>query len=253
MLRDAAGVVGRSQGAHEVGLGPRFDPVEDMDVQPALLADKRREKTDRARAGHEHGLRLPEGPVADRDDLLPRLGDDGRRLEQHAQESERRSTFMAYSGSIRQRSDMKPSICLDAALGVLAVPAHVPLAHRAVGAGHGVGAADDADHQVAFLQPAARARVDHPAEGFVAEHEARLAGRRPAVLALDDLDVGAADADGDGFHENRTVARVGLRNVLQAADSRVFGSTVMAFTWRSLALRRCLRRRVAPSRAARTP
>ena len=116
---------------------------------------------------------------------------------------------------------MKPSICLDAALGVLAVPAHVPLAHRAVGAGHGVGTADDADDEVALLQRAARARVDHPAERLVPEHEARLALGGPAVLALHDLDVGPADADRDGFHEDRPVARVGLGDVFEARAPRL--------------------------------
>ena len=48
----------------------------------------------------------------------------------------------------------------------------------------------------------------------MAEHEAGLARRRPAIRALDDLDIGAADADGDSLHEDRTVARVGLRHML---------------------------------------
>ena len=72
-----------------------------------------------------------------------------------------------------------------------------------------------------FCSAAARARVDHPAEGFVPEHEARLARRGPAVLALDDLDVGPAHADGDGFHEHRPVADVRLGDVLQACRSRL--------------------------------
>jgi hypothetical protein len=118
---------------------------------------------------------------------------------------------------------------LDAALGVLAVAAHVPFAYRATGAGHGVGAADDADHEIALPKRAARARVDHPAQGFVPEHEARLALRSPAVLALHDLDVGPAYADGDGFHEDRPGARSGSGMSSRRAVSGWRGSTVIAF------------------------
>ena len=90
MSDDASRVVGRPEGANEVRLGPRFHPVEHVDVEPVLLADEGREQADRPGAGHEHGPRLPERPLADGSDLLPRLGDDRRRLEQHAEEAERR-------------------------------------------------------------------------------------------------------------------------------------------------------------------
>ena len=39
-------------------------------------------------------------------------------------------------------------------------------------------------------------------EGFVTEHELRFTGRRPSVLAFDDLGVGAADPNRDGFDED---------------------------------------------------
>ena len=85
---DGPGVVGRSEGAHEVRLAARLDPVEDVDLQTPLLPTSAASKTDRPRAGHEHGPRVPERALADRDNLLPRLGDDGRRLEQHAEKPE---------------------------------------------------------------------------------------------------------------------------------------------------------------------
>ena len=47
------------------------------------------------------------------------------------------------------------------------------------------------------------------------EHEARLSGGRPAVLALHDLDVGAADADRDGLDEDRALVRVGFGDVFE--------------------------------------
>jgi len=76
------------QRTHKLGLGPRFDPIEDVNLQPVLLADERCKKSDRPGTGHEHGSRLPKGTLADGGDLLPRLGHDRRGLEQHAQEPE---------------------------------------------------------------------------------------------------------------------------------------------------------------------
>src|SRR5258706_16296167 len=65
------------------------------------------------------------------------------------------------------------------------------------------------------------AGVHHTAKGFVAQHEARLARRRPAVFPLYDLDVGPADADGDGFYKYRALACVGLGDVLQPCCPRL--------------------------------
>lgn len=61
----------------------------------------------------------------------------------------------------------------------------------------------------------------------MAQHEARLARRGPAVLPLHDLDIGSADADSDGFHEHRAFVRVRLRDILQPCGSRFLGSTVI--------------------------
>ena len=63
---------------------------------------------------------------------------------------------------------------LDPALGVLAVAAHVPLAHRAARARDGVGTPDDADDEIALREAARGARDRRTAtERLVAEHEAR--------------------------------------------------------------------------------
>ena len=112
---------------------------------------------------------------------------------------------------------------LDAALGVLAVAAHVPLADRAVRARHGVGPADDPDDEVARLQPSGGTRVDDATERLVPEDETRRARRRPAVLALGDLDVGPADADRDRLDEDRALASVGLGHVLASRASGLVG------------------------------
>ena len=57
-------------------------------------------------AGHQHGLRLPRARApADPFDLVPRLGDDARRLQQDAEHGRAQaSTLTAKSGSMRNRS-----------------------------------------------------------------------------------------------------------------------------------------------------
>ena len=55
----------------------------------------------------------------------------------------------------------------------------------------------------------------------MAQHEARLSRRGPAVLPLHDLDIGPADPDGDGFHEHRAVTHIRLRDLLQPCGPRL--------------------------------
>jgi len=86
--RDGACVVGRPQRSNEIRLGPRFDPVEDVDLEPVLLCDQGSKETDRSSTGDEHGPRLPEGTLTHRDNLLSRLRNNRRGLEQHAQNAE---------------------------------------------------------------------------------------------------------------------------------------------------------------------
>ena len=56
-------------------------------------------------------------------------------------------------------------------------------------------------------------RLEHPAERLVAEDQPLLAGRRPAVVAGDDLAVGAADAERDPVDQQLVRARLGLGHV----------------------------------------
>src|SRR4029453_14845965 len=102
----------------------------------------------------------------------------------------------------------------DAALGVAAVPAHVPLADGAARAGNRVGPAHDARHEVAAGELARGAGVEDASERLVPEDEARPSCRGPSVVAFGDLDVRAADADGDRLDEDRSLALGGLRHVL---------------------------------------
>jgi hypothetical protein len=153
-------------------------------------------------------------------DLLPRLRNDSGGLEQHTQDAERGIDLHGVLGLDPPPLGHEPVDLLDASLGVLAVAAHVPLTDRAVGAWHRVGSPDDADHQITLLERGVRARVHHPAQGLVPEHQARLALRSPAVLSFYDLDVGPAHADRDRLHQHRPATHVRLRDVFQTCSVR---------------------------------
>ena len=147
---DRAGEIKRAEVADELRLRPIRRAVEHIDLVVALLPHQRREQADRAGAGHQHPPRLPgvEAP-ADALDVIPGLGDDARRLQQHAELAERRIDLDGVA-----RLDAKPLgaeavQALDAALGVAAVAAHVPFADGAGRAGHRVGPPHDADDAVA--------------------------------------------------------------------------------------------------------
>ena len=96
--------------------------------------------------------------------MFPRLGDNSRWLKQHTEESQGRVNLDRVFGFNPPVLGHITVNLFNAALGVLAVPAHVPLAHRTIGAGNRIGSADDAYHNIALLEPACRARVHHAAE-----------------------------------------------------------------------------------------
>ena len=104
---------------------------------------------------------------------------------------------------------------LDAALGVASVAAHVPLAGGAGEARLRIGPAHDADDEVAGHQAATRRRRLDRAERFVAEHQARLAGRSKAVSTVEDFAVGAAHAECQRAHQYRAVRRGRLGDVVE--------------------------------------
>jgi hypothetical protein len=134
--------------------------------------------------------------------MLPGLGDDRGGLHQHANYSQGRVNLDGVFGLDSPVLRHVTVDLLDAALGVLAVAAHVPFTHRAIRTGNRIGAADDTHYQIALLESARRPRVQDAAQGFMAEHQALLPGRGPAVLAVRNLDVSAANADGDGLHQH---------------------------------------------------
>jgi hypothetical protein len=102
----------------------------------------------------------------------------------------------------------------DPPLGVLTVPAHVPLAHCTVWAGYGIWAADDADDQITLFEGTVWTWINDPAEGFMAEHEAFLVRRSPTILALDDLNICPADSDGHSLHKDGALTHFRLREIL---------------------------------------
>src|SRR5262249_52176211 len=108
----------------------------------------------------------------------------------------------------------------NASLGVPTVPAHVPLAHGAVRTRNGIGPADDTYHQIALFQSAARPGLEHATKRFMAQYEARLSWRSPAVLALSGLQICPADPNRYRFHEHRPASEIRLRNIFEFCRAR---------------------------------
>ena len=122
------------------GFGPGLDPVEDVDLQTALLpergrrADRSAPRRSRARsAAPRRRAGRPRRPAPSAlattvvgSSSTPRSPSDG-------------STFIAYSGSMRQRSDMKPSISLmpRSVYWPLRHMSHSPTAQLGQGTGSG--------------------------------------------------------------------------------------------------------------------
>jgi len=69
----------------------------------------------------------------------------------------------------------------------------------------GIGPAHDADHQVPGAESRPRGGLGHLAQRFVPDDEAFLARGCPPVVAVDDLQVGAADADRLGLYQDGPV------------------------------------------------
>jgi len=147
--------------------------------------------------------------------VVPGLGDDGGRLEQHAEDAE--------SGIHRHQVLGVNAVALggvtvpglDPPFGVLAVGAHIPVPGRAGRARNGVRPAHDADDQVPGLEPGSRRRLGYLAQRLVADDETLFAGRRPPVITVDDLQIGAADADRLGLDQDPSVAQRGFLHLAQ--------------------------------------
>src|SRR5262245_21338097 len=191
-----APVVMRAEVAGELRLRAILHAVVHVGLASPLRAHERGEQADGTGTRDQDADRTPASrAVADALNLLPGLGDDARGLGQHAERAEFRRHA---DDEARIHADQLGAIAvalLDAALGVLTVPAHVPFADRAARAGYGIGPAHDARDEGAHRVPAAGRRLDDLQQRLVAEHEAIAPGRRLSVLAVHDLPVRAADPD----------------------------------------------------------
>jgi hypothetical protein len=159
--------------------------------------------------------------LAYRSDLFPRLRNHRRGLDQHAEETEGRGNLHCVFGLDPPSLGHEAVDFLDAALRVPSVPAHVPLSHRAVGAGDRIGTPYDAHDEIALPKSFGRTRVDHATERLMAQHEPRFSRRSPTILTLHHLDIGPADTDRNGFHQHGSVALIGLRDILQPRGPRL--------------------------------
>src|SRR5207237_1645372 len=121
----------------------------------------RAHEADRARAGDQYPARRPARATADALDVLPGLGEHARRLEQHRRHTQRRAHVDEKFRRAAKALDREAVRLLDAALGVLPVAAHIPLAERAVDARQRIGLSDDPDHHVSDGEAAVWRRFDY--------------------------------------------------------------------------------------------
>lgn len=250
---DAASVVGRAQSTYDLGLGARLGSVQNVNFQPELLAQHGAEQADRPRSRHQHGFRLPEGAPAHGKNMLPSLYNNRRRLKQHAEDRQRRINLDCVFGLDPSTLQHVTVDSLDAPLRILTVAACVPLAHRTVRAGDGIGAADDAHHQIALFQPACGSRVEHAAKRLMAEHEAGLAGGAQPYLPLA-ISISVRQTPTAITSTNtEPVWMSGSGTFSKRTDSCFPGSTVMAFISWSLSFFNYATCCNASSRRGRSP
>ena len=124
---------------------------------------------------------------------------------------------------------MKPWISLMPRSVYWPLRAHVPLAHRAVGAGHRIGTAHDTDHQVARFEGTAWTRIDDAGPGIRAPAPggscpaapSRISPRRSRRLSR---------RRRPPLLQRRPSLTSGSGNSSYIAEPGCFGSTVIAFT-----------------------
>ena len=200
------GMIGRAEIAYDRFLRAPLVVIEHVHVKPALLSHQGGEQADRARAGDEQAAGFPyPGALADALGVVPRLGKNARRLQQHAQDIQSRIDL---DHEFRLDAEAFGAVTvplLDPALGVAAVAAHVPFAGGTSRARLRIGPADDPDDEVAGRDLAIRGRAFHRPQRLMAEDKAPLAGRRGAVGPHEDFTVGRANPERARAHQNRSV------------------------------------------------
>ena len=214
--------VGCAESADHVGLAALGHQIQDIRVVAALDRQQGGEQADRAGARDEHRLWRPGRPAADLLDVVPGLGDHGGRLEQHAQLSQRRADRHQVPGVDAVPLAGVPVAAGYPPFGVAAVQAHVPVPGRARRARIRIGAAHDADDEVTDGEPATGRRRNHPAQRLVPDDQPVLPRRRRPVLAVDDLQVGPADAHRLGLDKDGTVPLRRLRHLAEGDGALLF-------------------------------
>src|SRR5579862_7369330 len=102
--------------------------VEHMYVEPSLGSDQCREQADRTGAGNQERFRLPSPrATADAFGVIPRFGNDAGRFDQYAFGAERGVELDEKFRFDAKEIGAEAIALLDAALGVKAVAAHIPL------------------------------------------------------------------------------------------------------------------------------
>jgi hypothetical protein len=81
---------------------------------------------------------------------------------------------------------------------------------------------NDANHQIIPLETAGRVSFQDAAERLVTKYEARPSGWWPTVFPFDNLDVGTANPNRDGFYEYRTLANIRLFDLFPLGSARFF-------------------------------
>jgi hypothetical protein len=156
------------------------------------------------------------GAAADPLQVLPGLGYDASRFEQHPEPPQGGidAHGVCRLNAVPLHTEAVP--LLDAAFRIQPVAAHVPLPHRAIRAGHRVGSAHNPHDQVAWYKPAVRWRFTHPPERLVSEDESLLPWGRTPIEARDDVPICATDSDGQRLDQDRPVTDRRFGNVVQA-------------------------------------
>ncbi|PYR66169.1 MAG: hypothetical protein DMF88_17160, partial [Acidobacteria bacterium] len=103
--------------------------VVDVHVEPLLRADERREQADGTGARNQRALRRPGArSPADLFRVIPGLGDDARRLEEHAEVAERGIDLHREAGLDAKAIRGVAVTLLDPSFCIPAIRAHIPLA-----------------------------------------------------------------------------------------------------------------------------
>ena len=173
-------------------------------------------QADRAGAGDQQRPRSPGArTLTDALGVIPSLGHDARRLQQHGSDAERGIDLDQEIGLDAKELGAVAVALLDAAFGVAAVAAHVPLVDGARGTRNRIRPPYDADDMIAGLHAATGGRLLHTAERFMTDHQPVFARWSPAIRAGDDLTVRAANTERERTHQHCAVRLRRVGNVFE--------------------------------------